>query len=189
MKKAAAIVIVSILFLLPCSCGRRGDGGPRLKTVLELDSGWSFRQADGNGAWLPATVPGCVHTDLFAAGVIPDPFFGDNEKTLQWIGRKEWVYRCDFTPPDSLLSHSRILIEFEGLDTYASVSLNGVDLLDADNMFRKWSADIKPALRNGENTLEVRFHPPGPVEEAKKAALGYALPGGDMVFTRKAAYH
>ena len=57
--------------------------------------------------------------------MIPDPFFGDNEKDLQWIGEKEWVYRCAFDADDSLLWHEHILLEFDGLDTYAEVTLNG----------------------------------------------------------------
>ena len=43
-----------------------------------------------------ATVPGEVHVDLLAAGLIPDPFDGDNESTLSWIGRTNWIYRAGF---------------------------------------------------------------------------------------------
>ena len=32
-----------------------------------------------------ATIPGTVHTDLFQNQLIPEPFFGANEKQLQWI--------------------------------------------------------------------------------------------------------
>src|SRR5215210_9330166 len=45
----------------------------------------------------PATVPGEVHVDLLAAGLIPDPFDGDNEAALAWIGRTDWAYRTTFT--------------------------------------------------------------------------------------------
>ncbi len=37
---------------------------------------------------VPATVPGCVHTDLLAAGLIPDPYLDDNEPLLG-LGRPE----------------------------------------------------------------------------------------------------
>ncbi len=47
------------------------------------------------GASLPAAVPGCVHTDLPAAGVIPDPFLGRNETEVAWVGRREWTYERD----------------------------------------------------------------------------------------------
>ena len=184
-----AILSILLMIAFLSSCESRRDPTTRAKTVLELDSGWSFRQAESDGDWMPATVPGCVHTDLFAAGVIPDPFFGDNERNLQWIGEKEWVYTCTFTADDLLLEHDRIFVDFDGLDTYAEVSLNGTLLLDTDNMFREWHTDIKSHLIEGENNLEVRFLPPDSIEAEKRASLGYGLPGGDRVFTRKAAYH
>ena len=43
--------------------------------VQSLSGRWQFRQA-GSAEWLPATVPGGVHTDLLALGRIPDPFVG-----------------------------------------------------------------------------------------------------------------
>jgi len=45
---------------------------------------------------IPATVPGCVHTDLMRAGKIPDPYRDLNEYALQWIGRTDWEYRTTF---------------------------------------------------------------------------------------------
>ncbi len=62
-----------------------------------LDSGWTLRAAagpapDGFDAPMDAVVPGCVHTDLLAAGLIPDPFLDDNESALAWIGLVDWTY-------------------------------------------------------------------------------------------------
>jgi hypothetical protein len=45
---------------------------------------------------IPATVPGCVHTDLLTAGLIPDPYLDDNERHLTWIGRTDWAYETTF---------------------------------------------------------------------------------------------
>ena len=189
IRTAALILSFLILVAALSSCGSQQESVPRAKTTLELDSGWSFRQEEDDSDWMPAAVPGCIHTDLLAAGAIPDPFFGDNEKDLQWIGEKEWVYACTFIADETLLRHDKVYITFAGLDTYAEVSLNCVRLFDADNMFREWRADIKSHLIEGENALEVRFLPPGPIEAEKRAVPGYDLPGGDRVFTRKAAYH
>ncbi len=189
MRPAAAIILTLTLCASLTSCDSPQKDEPQPKTLIELDSGWQFRETGSDDEWLPATVPGCVHTDLLAADAMPDPFFGDNEKDLQWIGEKEWIYTCTFLVEDSLLEHDHVFIEFEGLDTYAEITLNGKPLLSANNMFRRWNADIKTLLRSGENTLEAMFLPPGPIEGEKRAALGYSLPGGDRVFTRKAAYH
>src|SRR5512139_374518 len=60
-----------------------------------LDGDWQFRQV-GQEAWHPARVPGCVHLDLMAAGLIPDPFYRDNELRVQWVEKGDWEYRKDF---------------------------------------------------------------------------------------------
>ncbi len=61
-----------------------------VKTVpltTEGGAAWTVRALDGQfGKTIAATVPGEVHTDLLAAGEIPDPFDGDNESALAWIG-------------------------------------------------------------------------------------------------------
>ena len=45
---------------------------------------------------MPATVPGCVHLDLSAAGVINDPYVDRNELDVQWVGESAWTYRLSF---------------------------------------------------------------------------------------------
>lgn len=108
---------------------------------------------------IPATVPGTVHTDLLAAGKIPDPHFGDNARKAAWIAETPWTYTRTFTPPAGLLGRQKIVLDCEGLDTVATVTLNGHTLGHADNMFRKWTFDVKGVLRPGENVLAVAFTP------------------------------
>ena len=66
---------------------------------ISLNGAWEFRQA-GKPETINAVVPGCVHTDLLAAGLIPDPYYRDNESSLQWIGEVDWIYRKDFVLSD-----------------------------------------------------------------------------------------
>ena len=56
---------------------------------IPLQTDWQFRQV-GKTEWMNAQVPGTVHTDLLANGLIEDPFFRMNEKDLQWIEREDW---------------------------------------------------------------------------------------------------
>ncbi|HEV2862187.1 MAG TPA: glycoside hydrolase family 2 protein [Pyrinomonadaceae bacterium] len=161
---------------------------------IPLHEGWRFRQA-GKAEWHPAAVPGCVHTDLLDNRLIEDPFFRDNEPKLQWIGKTDWEYQLSFTVGKDVLSRRRLELVFEGLDTYANVTLNDRPLLDADNMFRTWRVDVKNVLRPGANTLHVRFR--SPVNEVLPVMqrLGYELPAvndqGEKTspHTRKAPYH
>lgn len=135
-----------------------------------------------------AKVPGTIHTDLFENQLIPNPFLGTNEKDLQWIEKENWEYETKFNLSKSELKNQNIDIIFEGLDTYATIYLNGTLLLETDNMFRTWQTSVKDKLQIGENDLKIIFKSASKTgkEEAKK--LPYTLPGDEKVFTRKAQY-
>ncbi len=126
---------------------------------LSLNGDWQVSQIDRED-WVPAKVPGCVHTDLLAAGKIPDPFYRENEKAVQWVGQSDWVYRRTFDVPREVLKNDRVLLRCEGLDTLAAVKINGKEVGRADNMFRLWEFDVKPVLRAGENAIEISFESP-----------------------------
>ena len=129
------------------------------KTVQPLVAGWRFHQT-GKDNWAPATVPGCVHTDLLASQQIPDPLYRDNELKLQWIGHADWDYETTFEVTPATLQRQHLELAFKGLDTYADVSLNGQAILHTDNMFREWRAEVKPQLKAGANRLTIHFRSP-----------------------------
>lgn len=135
-----------------------------------------------------ATIPGTVHTDLFQNQLIPDPFFGANEKQLQWIENENWEYETHFTLSESELKNQNIDLEFEGLDTYATVYLNGKAVLEANNMFRKWTIAAKTHLKMGTNHLKVVFQSAVQKGKEEAAKLSYTLPEKERVFVRKAQY-
>jgi len=62
----------------------------------EINENWTFSQS-GKNEWLPAKVPGTVHTDLLGNSKIEDPFYRLNEHDLQWIDKVNWEYRTSFT--------------------------------------------------------------------------------------------
>ncbi len=157
---------------------------------ISLNDGWEFRQV-GTEKWYPAVVPGCVHTDLYRNGLIPDPYFGSNEKDLQWIETKDWEYRKTFNLDENFKSNFN-QITFDGLDTYADVYLNDEIFDNFDNMFSKYEISIRD-LKKENNTLRIIFH--SAVNKSDSIANLYyennnikGLPGGNQVFTRKAAY-
>jgi len=164
------------------------------KKVMRIDTGWQFHEA-GKTDWHNATVPGCVHTDLLANKLIDDPFYRDNEKKQQWIGKTDWEYRTTFNVTPQTLQSQNVALVFEGLDTYAQVFLNDQVLLNADNMFRTWRVDAKPLLKAGANTLRIVFRSPINEILPVMAKLSYQLPASNdqgektSPFTRKAPYH
>ena len=186
------------LGLLPAAASADALGAVDL---VGLPGPWVFREAD-TGEWLPATVPGTVHTDLLANGKIQDPFYRTNERDQQWIDKKDWDYATHVDLDAATLAHDHVELVFEGLDTYADVYVNDALVLSADNMFRTWTVDIKAHARAGANTLRLRFR--SPIQEGLKRldALGYNPPATNdqsengglgnkkvSVFTRKAGYH
>ncbi len=63
--------------------------------VQQINTGWKFKAFDG-AVWLPASVPGTVHTDLMDNGIIQDPYYRLNERKSQWIDKKDWIYQTTF---------------------------------------------------------------------------------------------
>lgn len=163
------------------------------KTEVPLNSGWKFREINKT-EWHPATVPGCVHTDLLENKLIEDPFYRDNEKHLQWIGKTDWEYEKTFQISPEMLKRKNLEIVFYGLDTYSNVFLNNKPILDADNMFRTWRVNIRDAAKQGENILRIKFRSPINEILPRMKELDYELPASNdqgektSPYTRKAPY-
>ena len=161
---------------------------------LDFKYGWQFRQV-GTETWYPATVPGTVHTDLFANDLIGDPFEDNNEIEQQWIEKENWEYKNVFSLDDEMYNYKHHEFNFEGLDTYADVYFNDSLILEANNMFRSWRINVDGMLKEDENVLRIVFT--SPINKNDSIARNHIkLPaGGDTTafpvgpFTRKAAYH
>ena len=162
--------------------------------TLTLSRGWTFGE-HGRGETYPATVPGVVQQDLIRLGKLPDPYYRLAEDSIQWVGERDWDYICTFSLSPEQLQHPSIHLLFEGLDTYASVYLNGHKLLEAENMFVAHEVDIRPYAQ-ASNRLEVRFRSPLKAALTLYEAAGINYPADNdhaekhlSVFTRKAPYH
>ncbi|TQJ90637.1 glycoside hydrolase family 2 protein [Streptomyces sp. SLBN-31] len=128
-----------------------------------LTEGWVLRH---EGEELPAAVPGCVHTDLLAAGVIPDPFLGANETEVAWVARREWTYETELRGGAG--GHEQTDLVFDGLDTVAEVSVGGHVLGRTRNMHRSHRFDVT-GLRG---RLSVRFVSAYAEAEALRGRVG-----------------
>lgn len=178
-----AFFIISLAVLAPAApCSE-----PAALSRIPLDGRWQFRQA-GQMTWHPARVPGCVHLDLIEAKLIPDPFYRDNELKVQWVEKEDWEYRREFEVTEAQLRKPHFELVAQGLDTFASIYLNGSQVAETNNMFRSYRFDVKPYLKPGLNEILIRFD--SPVRRAKglEESLTYKLPGGSP-HVRKAPYH
>ncbi len=118
---------------------------------------WQFREVAPRASWHPAVVPGCVHTDLQKQGLIPEPFWENNEAGLQWIEERDWEYRTTFTVSREWLAAEVVELVADGLDTVATVRLNGQEVARTANMFTGFRWVVKPLLRVGRNVLTIQF--------------------------------
>ncbi|MFI6339020.1 glycoside hydrolase family 2 protein [Streptomyces sp. NPDC050535] len=118
-----------------------------MKDITLLTKGWSLHH---EGKALSAEVPGCVHTDLLAAGLLPDPYIGTNELDVAWVAERPWTYS---TQIDAATTHERTDLVFDGLDTATEIMLDGAELGRTRNMHRGYRFDVTG--RSGE--LTVRF--------------------------------
>ncbi|ADB63454.1 glycoside hydrolase family 2 sugar binding protein (plasmid) [Haloterrigena turkmenica DSM 5511] len=143
--------------------------------IESLNGSWKLRQSDTD-RWLDASVPGGVYTDLLNAGEIPDPYDDDNELDLQWVGTSDWVYRHTVTLDDDFLDEERVRLRCAGLDTIATVRINGTVVGEAANMHRKYEFDVGDALTPGENQVEITFHSPVEYSVRHSENHGYQVP-------------
>ncbi len=102
-------------------------------------------------------MPTNIHLDLLHNRIIPNPSIGKREKDCQWVGEKSWIYRGTFPTPTIGVGEEAALA-FDGLDTYATVVLNGKEILKTQNMFIPERVIVTEVLRLGEeNLLEITF--------------------------------
>jgi beta-mannosidase len=183
---------------------------------LVLDTGWQLKEwpsslsspgeADGEGEgaiviekwaqgpdsdWIPALVPGLVHEALLAAGRIADPVRVRSHPALEPTFQRDYLYRCRFDLPEGETGAAASLC-FDGLDTIATVWLNGREILRSDNMFVPREVEVGDLVQPRGNTLYVRFESALRVGQQRQAAGGpRPVWNGDpsRVYVRKAQYH
>ena len=150
MKKLLPLILLAFAF---SACQQ-----PEKPNVVEqsLNQGWTLT-GDTLDINMQVDVPSVVQQSLYDNGLIPHPYLGMVENQLLWISDHPWDYTLHFDAGKELFEKENVELCFEGLDTYAEVSLNGYELFSADNQFREWKADAKPFLKEKDNLLEVHF--------------------------------
>ena len=133
---------------------------------FDLNGNWNFREYPltarrmrdlESGQWLDTTVPCSIFTSLTGAGKINKAEMLSNPENFSWVSEKPWVFRKEFAVPTELFDCDRVDLIFEGLDTVASIWLNGKLIARTDNMFIEYRFDVTELLSKSNNTLIVKF--------------------------------
>ena len=143
------------------------------------------------------TFPTVIHHELEEAKLIADPFVDDNERSIQWVGWKDWSFKTSFPTPDHADEYAHAILAFDGLDTVAKVFLNGDVILESDNMFIPYRIDVKGRLKSKdeENELHIVFASNDRVGNERMEKYGKEYKGVSntrdpaRVWMRKAQFH
>ena len=147
----------------------------------------------------PITLPGDVHTALLAANIIPDPYFGENEKTVMWVNETAWSVERSFTASAADID-GYLTLTLAEVDCIATIRLNGEVVAETQNSFIRNDIDVTGKVRVGDNTLRIDFAIAPDVARARAEAHPFPIPftynyqtnglkGIHMNFIRKAACH
>ena len=120
---------------------------------------WTLNDGE-NKYHINAVVPGCNYLDLMRENIIPDPFYGTNEKDVYWVAETDWIYSKKFDISQEELSFKAITLECKRLDTICDIYLNDSLVASVKNCHIGYSFNIKPYLKSGENELKIYFHSP-----------------------------
>ena len=170
----------------------------RFNTALDLTGAYRLT-APSRNIETSITLPGDVHGALLAADLIPDPYYGENEKVVMWVGETAWTVerRFDATAADI---DGYLTLTLAEVDCIATIFLNGEEIARTDNSFIRNDIDVTGKVHVGENTLRIEFGIAPEVAKARSDAHPFPIPftynyqtnglkGINMNFIRKAACH
>ena len=144
--------------------------------LKSLDGFWSLRNssAGAEGQPLRAPVPGTVPGALFAAGAKPDPQFGRNQlDVFDYSTADTFTFMRTFaTPAGGCAGARRCELIFDGIDTAATVAVNGHIVGKPNNMHMRWVFDVSTALTATNNVVEVEIIPATQYAHEQAAAQG-----------------
>ena len=159
-----------LAFLVSCA--------PQTSDRISLtDLGASWQVELESGTPVASHVPGFVLEDLVRAEVVPNPYTGTHERDVQWVEDSAWTYSSSFARPAGWSASDSATFEFQGLNVFATIKVNDVSVLRADNAHRTWTT--VPFSLLDTNQLRVTFFPTLEEGQRRLDAFGMALPASN----------
>ena len=140
--------------------------------TIDLSGKW--RLSSERVAPVAAELPGDNYSALLEADVIPDPYYGCNEKLVQWPGALTWTFEREFEVAPEFLARRSVFLNLDSIDTFGEVFVNGVSVGVSSDMFTRFRQEVGHLLKAGTNAIRVVISPPGP--ESQKLAEHQPLP-------------
>ncbi|MDR1904647.1 MAG: hypothetical protein LBQ88_20470 [Treponema sp.] len=147
-----------------------------MKRIIEFDSHWLLKRIDpveeldisrlddllrdgpenGDLLFTVPKMPSQVYEVLVSYGVIENPNTHGDSTSCQWVAESDWLYLKDFSCPEKA---GNAYLDFQGLDTYADIYLNGVLLARHEDVYLPRQVDITGKILEN-NRLILHFHSP-----------------------------
>ena len=126
---------------------------------MTLNGQWLMKKVD-DSKWMGGEVPGSVYKDFLDNGIIPDPYYRDNEESIMKLSDYDYEYKRNFKIDCDMLSYDKVYLSCDGIDTLSTVEINGKEVLKTDNMHSQYEIEIKDFLIVGENEIRVVIYSP-----------------------------
>ncbi len=143
-----------------------GDGARwtiRAAAELAPDASVLRHPAADTAGWVLASVPGTVFAACVAAGLEPDPNFGDNiDRVAPARYERPYWYRTEFAVPSGF-SRGRLWLNLLGANRDAEVFLNGRRLGEVRGIVQRGRFEVTDLARTGAgavNVLAILVTPP-----------------------------
>lgn len=144
-------------------------------TILTLNGDWNLSAAKRD-VGCTARLPGDTHSALLAAGKIADPYWGDQELGVQWVGREDWTYERTIELTEEFLAAKSVFLHAETLDTVAVIRINGRLVATTRNAFVRHRIEVRKFLRSGTNRISLEFRSAERAAENEGRKLKYPVP-------------
>ncbi|MCR9701748.1 glycoside hydrolase family 2 protein, partial [Vibrio vulnificus] len=143
---------------------------------LNLNGEWRLTSPQRPDISVPMIIPGDNVSALLQAGIIDDPYWGENEKQAQWIAEVDWHIERSLWLDESLLQAQAIWMTLTRVDTLMTLSINEHKVLECSNMFARHQVDIRPFLQQGENQVRAEFRRVDQEANQRAKALPFVIP-------------
>jgi len=181
--------VLLILWGVSCTRTKQSD--------LQLNSNWEIQSSAVVGSsgdkistnefhpeqWYPVTFPTTVLAALVENKVYPDPYYGDNLKSIpgykngRWLSMSKdspfypsWWYRTKFEIPSGW-DGNNLTLHLDGINYRANVWMNGHQIADTTSvrgMFRRFEFDINEWVQTGAgNVLAIEVFAPGKIPDIR----------------------
>lgn len=141
-----------------------------------LDGQWQLTSLTNPSISVQMLLPGDIHSALFAAEVIPDPYWGTQETQVQWVSEHEWLAQREFELTDDFLQAKEIDLCLSSVDTLADITINDHLVLACQNMFQSYAVNVKTYLKAGRNQITIHWKRADLEAKARAERLPFPVP-------------